>query len=128
MMRGKRLWIWVALAAGFAGCGDDKESASRSETVTSAVPKAAFCAALAKIEAPLAEAGQYATREQKIEAAKTVASRLDVAAKIAPSDIADAAKTRLDSIRATAEGEPSKLIDSPTLEATEKLKTYCPPA
>jgi hypothetical protein len=126
MMRGKCLWIWVTLAAGLAGCGNDKVSESRSESVTSAVPKVAFCAALAKIEEPLGEAGQYATREQKIEAAKKVTSLLDVAAKIAPSDIADAAKTRLDAIRATAEGEPSKLIDSPTLEATEKLKAYCP--
>lgn len=114
-------------ALGLGACGDDEQAASdRSESVTSAVPRAAFCAALAEIEAPLAEAGQYATREQKIEAAKRVTDLLDTAAKIAPSDIADAARTRLDAIRATADGEPSKLIDSETLDATEKLETYCP--
>ncbi len=122
MIRGKCLWIWVAIAAGLTGCGDDK----KSESLASAPTKAAFCAAMAKVEAPFAEAGQYASREQKIEAAKKVSALLDAAAKIAPSDIAEAAKIRLDAIRTTAEGEPSKLIDSATLDATEKLKAYCP--
>jgi hypothetical protein len=122
-MRGKHLWVWAAIAVGLAGCGDDK---GKSEPFAAAPTKAAFCAAMAKVDAPFTEAGQYASREQKVEAAKKVVALLDMAAKVAPPDIAAAAKTKLDAIRTTADGEPSKLIDSATLDATQKLKDYCP--
>ena len=81
---------------------------------------------MAKVDAPFVEAGQYASREQKVEAAKKVVDLLNETAQTAPSDIQDAANTTLAAIRTTAEGEPSKLIDSATLDATAKIKAYCP--
>jgi hypothetical protein len=115
-------------ALALSACGEDGGAEKRLESAGAALTKQAFCTALAKIEAPFADAGQYASREQKVEAAKKATTLLDATAKIAPPEIADAAKTRFDAIRTTAEGEPSKLIDSATLDATQKLQDYCPPA
>jgi hypothetical protein len=124
-------------AAGFAGCGDDSggddeaqktgKTESPSDAYATAGPtKEGFCSAMALVDAPFVEAGQYASREQKIEAAQKVVDLLDDTAKAAPPDIADAAKVKLDAIRTAADGNPSTLIDSATLEATEKIKAYCP--
>jgi hypothetical protein len=112
----------AAVAAALAGCSEAKEKA---QDLAATPTKAAFCAAMARIDAPFTEAGQYASREQKVEAAKQVQALLDATAKLAPPDIAAAARTKLEAIRTTAEGESSKLIDSGTLEATQQLKDYC---
>jgi hypothetical protein len=127
--RRRRLLRPVALGltvvcAGLAGC--DRDEDDRGAYTTAAPTKEEFCAAMAKVDAPFTEAGQYATREQKVEAAKKVTDLLNDAAKAAPPDIADAANTKLAAIRTTAEGEPSKLLDSATLDATAKIKAYCP--
>ena len=128
----RQLAMALAAVAALVACGDgdDKSkapAAAEVETPTTPAPsKEAFCSAMANVDAPFNEAGQYASREQKVEAARQVVDLLDDTAKVAPPDIADPAKTKLDAIRTTAEGEPSALIDSATLDATEKIKAYCP--
>jgi hypothetical protein len=115
----------AAVAVGLVACGDD--GGEKGEASAGAfASKEAYCAAMAKVDAPFTEAGQYASREQKVEAAKKVVDLLDATAKAAPPDIAAAAKTKLDAIRTTAGGDPSALIDSETLDATQKIKDYCP--
>ena len=130
MRRAKRRraqWLVLGLAAAavsLTACSEDK---GKSEASTSIYPsKEAFCAGMVAADAPFTEAGQYASREQKVEAATKVVGLLDGIAKAAPPDIADAAKTKLEAIRTAAAGEPSKLIDSATLDATQKIKEYCP--
>ncbi|MEW6476841.1 MAG: hypothetical protein AB1679_31680 [Actinomycetota bacterium] len=123
-------------ALGLSACGDDGgsngEAPAGASPSTGPVgertigPKDLFCNVIAQIDAPFTEAGQYASREQKVEAAKKVADLLDGAAKVAPPDIAAAAKAKLDAIRTAAGGEPSALIDSEALDATQKIKDYCP--
>ena len=108
----------AAVAVGLIACGDDGDKAPSAKEV--------FCAAMTKIDEPFAEAGQYASRDQKIEAAKKVAGFLDATANVAPPDIADAAKTKFDAIRAASEGNTSPLIDSATLTAIQRIKDYCP--
>ena len=118
------LGLAIVMATGLGACRDGREKPEAY--VTAAPTKEAFCTAMAGVEAPFAEAGQYASREQKVEAAKTVVDQLNDTAKAAPPDIADAAKTKLEAIRSAADGEPSHLIDSPTLDAAQKIKDYCP--
>lgn len=108
----------AVIAVGLVACGDDGDKAPSAKEV--------FCAAMTKIDEPFAEAGQYASRDQKVEAAKKVAGFLDPTANVAPPDIVDAAKTKFDAIRAASGGNPSSLIDSATLDATQKIKDYCP--
>jgi hypothetical protein len=131
MTRGKRRRAQLlvlgltAAALGLIACSEDE--GEKSKASTSIYPsKEAFCAGMVAADAPFTEAGQYASREQKVEAAKKVVDLLDGIAKAAPPEIADAAKTKLDAIRTTAGGEPSALIDSETLDATQKIKDYCP--
>src|SRR5688500_1662720 len=128
MIDGKRtLAILLLVLAGALGACKDEDDENQPGTYAAPTPtKEAFCAAMAKVDAPFAEAGQYASREQKVDAAKKVVDLLNDTAKTAPADIADAANTKLAAIRTTAEGEPSKLIDSATLDATAKIKAYCP--
>jgi protein subunit release factor A len=80
---------------------------------------------MAKIEAPFVEAGQSAGREQAVEAAKKVTDLLNDTSKAAPTDIQDAANTRLEAIRAAAGGDATKLFESSTLDADRKIKDYC---
>jgi hypothetical protein len=128
MIDGKRtLAILLLVLAGALGACKDEDDENQPGTYAAPTPtKEAFCAAMAKVDAPFTEAGQYASREQKVDAAKKVVDLLNDTAKTAPADIADAANTKLAAIRTTAEGEPSKLIDSATLDATAKIKAYCP--
>jgi len=128
MIDGKRTLAILLLAlAGALGACKDEDDENQPGTYAAPTPtKEAFCAAMAKVDAPFAEAGQYASREQKVDAAKKVVDLLNDTAQTAPADIADAANTKLAAIRTTAEGEPSKLIDSATLDATAKIKAYCP--
>ena len=128
MIDGKRALavLLIVLGAGLGACKDEDDKNQPGTYAAPTPTKAAFCAAMAKVDAPFAEAGQYASREQKVEAAKKVVDFLNDAAKTAPADILDAANTKLAAIRTTAEGEPSKLIDSATLDATAKIKAYCP--
>lgn len=126
MIDGKR-WLaglLIVSAGALVGCKDD--DGDRGAYATAAPTRETFCAAMAKVDAPFVEAGQYASREQKVEAAKKVTDLLNDTAKAAPPDIQAAANTKIAAIRATAEGEPSKLIDSATLDATQKIKDYCP--
>jgi hypothetical protein len=126
MIDGKR-WLaglLIVAAGGLVACKEDKED--RGAYATAAPTKEAFCAAMAKVDAPFVEAGQYASREQKVEAAKKVVDLLNDTAKAAPPAIQAAANTKLEAIRTTADGEPSKLIDSATLDANQKIKDYCP--
>ena len=118
--------LLVVLAGGLTACKDEDDKNQPGTYAAPTPTKEAFCAAMAKVDAPFVEAGQYASREQKVEAAKKVVDLLNDTAKTAPADIQEAANTKLAAIRSTAEGEPSKLIDSATLDATEKLKNYCP--
>ena len=127
MIDGKR-WLaglLIVAAGGMVACKDDDDG-DRGAYAAAAPTKKAFCAAMAKLDAPFVEAGQYASREQKIEAAKKVVGLLNDTAKAAPPEIQAAANTKLEAIRTTADGEPSKLIDSATLDATQKIKDYCP--
>jgi hypothetical protein len=110
---------------GSAGCGSDTKK-EPDAYATAGPTRAAFCAAMAKVDAPFVEAGQYASREQKVDAAKKVVDILNDTAKAAPPEIADAANTKLAAIRSAAGGEPSSLIDSKALDATQKVKEYCP--
>lgn len=128
MIDGKRMLavLLVVLAGGLAACKDEDDKNQPGTYAAPTPTKEAFCAAMAKVDAPFVEAGQYASREQKIEAAKKVVDLLNDTAKTAPADIQEAANIKLAAIRTTAEGEPSKLIDSATLDATAKIKAYCP--
>jgi hypothetical protein len=128
MIDGKRMLavLLVVLAGGLAACKDEDDKNQPGTYAAPTPTKEAFCAAMAKVDAPFVEAGQYASREQKVEAAKKVVDLLNDTAKTAPADIEEAANTKLAAIRTTAEGEPSKLIDSATLDATAKIKNYCP--
>lgn len=117
----------AALTVAILGAGACRDKTDdRGAYATAAPTRETFCTALAKVNAPFNEAGQYASREQKVEAAKKVVELLNDTAKAAPDEIADAANVKLEAIRATAEGDPSKLIDSATLDATTKLEAYCP--
>lgn len=118
--------LLVVLAMGPSACKDEDDEQQPGTYAAPTPTREAFCAAMAKVDAPFVEAGQYASREQKVEAAKKVVDLLNDTAKTAPADIQDAANTKLAAIRTTAEGEPSKLIDSATLDATAKIKAYCP--
>jgi hypothetical protein len=128
MIDGKRMLavLLVVLAGGLAACKDEDDKNQPGTYAAPTPTKEAFCAAMAKVDAPFAEAGQYASREQKVEAAKKVVDLLNDTAKTAPADIQEAANTKLAAIRTPAEGEPSKLLDSATLDATAKIKNYCP--
>lgn len=131
----------MAAAVGLGACDDDggtkREDSSGGSPTTgrsstgqigerTITAKELFCEVMAQIDTPFTEAGQYASREQKIEAAKKIIDLLGGATRLAPSDIADAARTKLEAIRTAAGGEPSALIDSKTLDAAQKLNDYCP--
>lgn len=118
--------LLIVLAGGLAACTDEDDENQPGTYAAPTPTREAFCAAMAKVDAPFVEAGQYASREQKVEAAKKVVDLLNDTARTAPADILDAANTKLAAIRTTAEGEPSKLLDSATLDATAKIKDYCP--
>ena len=118
--------LLVVLSGGLAACKDEDDKNQPGTYAAPTPTKEAFCSAMAKVDAPFVEAGQYASREQKVEAAKKVVDLLNDTAKTAPADIQEAANIKLAAIRTTAEGEPSKLIDSATLDATAKVKNYCP--
>jgi hypothetical protein len=118
--------LLVLMAGTLIACKDEDDEQQPGTYAAPTPTREAFCAAMAKVDAPFTEAGQYASREQKVEAAKKVVDLLNDTAKTAPADIADAANTKLAAIRTTAEGEPSKLLDSATLDATAKIKAYCP--
>ena len=116
----------AAAAILLAGCGDEGDNATDPQAYATATPtKAIFCAAMARVDAPFLEAGQYASREQKVEAAKKVTEFLNDTSKAAPTDIQDAANAKLEAIRSAADGDTSKLLDNSTLDATEKIKNYC---
>lgn len=118
--------VLAAAAFGVGACGDEGDNETDPGAYASAGPtKAVFCAAMAKVDAPFDEAGQYASREQKTEAAKKVVDLLNDTSKAAPTDIQDAANAKLTAIRAAADGDTAKLIDNETLDATEKIKNYC---
>lgn len=127
-MMTKSRWMALGLALFALGCGGcGRDNKNEPDAYAAAGPtKAAFCAAMAKVDAPFAEAGQYASRDQKVDAAKKVVDILNDTAKAAPPDIRDAANTKLEAIRSAAGGEPSRLIDSKTLDATQKIRDYCP--
>ena len=116
----------TAAALGLGACGDEgDDSADRAAYPVGAPTKAGFCAAMAKVDAPFLEAGQSASRDDNVEAAKKVTDLLNDTSKAAPSDIQDAANTRLEAIRAAADGDPSELLDEKTVDATREIKEYC---
>ena len=118
--------LTLAAALGLAGCGDEGDNSTDPDAYAVGAPtKAAFCASIAKVEAPFLEAGENASRDQKVEAAQKVTDLLNDTSKAAPTDIQDAANARLEAIRAAADGDPSKLVDDTTLDAARKIKDYC---
>lgn len=111
----------TAAAVGLAGCGDEGDNATDPDAYATGAPtKAVFCAAIAKVEAPLLDAG-----EGSVEAAKEVVDLLNDTSKAAPTDIQDAANIRLTAIRAAAEGDASKLGEREAVEAARRIKDYC---
>jgi len=120
------LGLAVVAILGVAGCGGSGSDKKDPDAYAAAGPtKTNFCAAMARVDAPFTEAGQYASREQKVDAAKKVVDILNDTAKAAPPDIQEAANTKLEAIRSAAGGEPGHLIDSKTLDAVQKVKEYC---
>ncbi|MGH8999922.1 MAG: hypothetical protein ACRDY7_11095 [Acidimicrobiia bacterium] len=119
---------WLALlvvagAGGIAGCGgDDDEAGAEGDS-----PKEAFCAVEARIDEAFAQAGQYASREQKAAAAKTAvdAGLLEEATDTAPEDIGEAVTTRTDAVRQAADGMTEALISEEALAADETINEVC---
>lgn len=115
----------TAAAVGLAGCGDEGDNATDPDAYATGAPtKAVFCAAIAKIEAPFLDAGNDAG-DGTVEAAKKVVDLLNDTSKAAPTDIQDAANTRLTAIRAAAEGDASKLREREAVDAARRIKDYC---
>lgn len=116
----------TAAAFGLAGCGDEGDNSTDPNAYAAGAPtKAAFCAAISKIEAPFLAAGENASGEQKVKAAQKVTDLLNDTSKAAPTDIQDAANARLEAIRTAADGDPSELSDEKILDATRRIKDYC---
>jgi hypothetical protein len=135
----------VALGALGLACGDDDDGGDAAaetvesetvdtdaggpseETPASGGSTEALCAAVAKIDAPFDEAGQYASREQKQAAALAVVDggSLDEAAAAAPAELARAVETRGAAIRSAAEGMTEALISTEAIEAADAIAGAC---
>ena len=80
---------------------------------------------MAKIDAPSSRRS-VALPGQKVEPAQEGRRPPQRHGQSRPAAIQAAANTKIEAIRVTADGEPSKLIDSATLDAIQKIKDYCP--